>query len=91
MGYLKGRGRGWRESVRRGGVKREKRGKVGVKVLPKYQPKRGGDLGWGKLFRFKCGIKKLFSISKNKFKNTIQLQYRYDRKSNTSIYKQLNK
>ena len=31
MGYLKGRGRGWRESVRRGGVKREKRGKVGVK------------------------------------------------------------
>ena len=31
MDYLKGRGRGWRESVRRGGVKREKMGKVGVK------------------------------------------------------------
>ena len=30
MDYLKGRGRGWRESVSRG-VKREKRGKVGVK------------------------------------------------------------
>ena len=26
-------------------------------LLPKYQPKRGGDLGWGKLFQFKCGIK----------------------------------
>jgi hypothetical protein len=31
VGYLKGRGRGWRENVRRGGVEREKRGKVGVK------------------------------------------------------------
>ena len=30
MGYLKGQGRGWRESVRRG-VKREKRGKIEVK------------------------------------------------------------
>ena len=28
-------------------------------LLPKYQPKRGGNLGWGKLFRFKCGIKYL--------------------------------
>ena len=33
-------------------------------VLPKYQPKRGGDLGWGKLFRFKCGIKNYFQLSK---------------------------
>ncbi len=31
MGYLKGGGRGWRESVKRGEVQREKRGKVGVK------------------------------------------------------------
>ena len=33
------------------------------KVLPKYQPKRGGDLGWGKLFRFKCGIKNSLQIA----------------------------
>ena len=33
-------------------------------VLPKYQPKRGGDLGWGKLFRFKCGIKNYFQLAK---------------------------
>ena len=34
------------------------------KLLPKYQPKRGGDLGWGKLFRFKCGIKNYFQLAK---------------------------
>ena len=33
-------------------------------VLPKYQPKRGGDLGWGKPFRFKCGIKNYFQLAK---------------------------
>ena len=33
------------------------------KVLPKYQPKRGGDLGWGKFFRFKCGIKNYLQIA----------------------------
>ena len=33
-------------------------------LLPKYQPKRGGDLGWGKLFRFKCGIKNYLQIAK---------------------------
>ena len=33
-------------------------------LLPKYQPKRGGDLGWGKLFRFKCGIKNYFQLAK---------------------------
>ena len=33
-------------------------------VLPKYQPKRGGDLGWGKLFLFKCGIKNYFQLAK---------------------------
>ena len=33
-------------------------------VLPEYQPKRGGDLGWGKLFRFKCGIKNYFQLAK---------------------------
>ena len=33
-------------------------------MLPKYQPKRGGDLGWGKLFRFKCGIKNYFQLAK---------------------------
>ena len=33
-------------------------------VLPKYQPKRGGDLGWGKLFRFKCEIKNYFQLAK---------------------------
>ena len=33
-------------------------------LLPKYQPKRGGDLGWGKLFRFKCGIKNYFQLVK---------------------------
>ena len=32
------------------------------KLLPKYQPKRGGDLGWGKLFRFICGIKNYLQI-----------------------------
>ena len=32
-------------------------------LLPKYQPKRGGDLGWGKLFRFKCGIKNYLQIT----------------------------
>ena len=32
-------------------------------MLPKYQPKRGGDLGWGKLFRFKCGIKNYLQIA----------------------------
>jgi hypothetical protein len=32
-------------------------------LLPKYQPKRGGDLGWGKLFRFKCGIKNYLQIA----------------------------
>ena len=32
-------------------------------VLPKYQPKMGGDLGWGKLFRFKCGIKNYLQIA----------------------------
>ena len=32
-------------------------------VLPKYQPKRGGDLGWDKLFRFKCGIKNYLQIA----------------------------
>ncbi len=31
MSYLKGRGRGCRKSVRRGGLEREKKGKVGVK------------------------------------------------------------
>ena len=35
---------------------------VELGLLPKYQPKRGGDLGWGKLFRFKCGIKNYFQI-----------------------------
>ena len=25
---------------------------------------RGGDLGWGKLFRFKCGIKNYFQLAK---------------------------
>ena len=33
-------------------------------LLPKYQPKRGGHLGWGKLFRFKCGIKNYFQLAK---------------------------
>ena len=33
-------------------------------MLPKYQPKRGDDLGWGKLFRFKCGIKNYFQLAK---------------------------
>ena len=33
-------------------------------MLPKYQPKRGGDLGWGKLFRFKYGIKNYFQLAK---------------------------
>ena len=33
-------------------------------LLPKYQPKRGGDLGWGKLFQFKCGIKNYFQLVK---------------------------
>ena len=33
-------------------------------VLPKYQPKRGADLGWGKLFRSKCGIKNYFQLAK---------------------------
>ena len=28
-------------------------------MLPKY----GGDLGWGKLFRFKCGIKNYLQIA----------------------------
>ena len=37
---------------------------VGSRLLPKYQPKRGGDLGWGKLFRFKCGIKNYFQLVK---------------------------
>ena len=32
-------------------------------MLPKYQPKKGGDLGWGKLFRFKCGIKNYLLIA----------------------------
>ena len=32
-------------------------------LLPKYQPKRGGDLGWGKLFWFKCGIKNYLQIA----------------------------
>ena len=32
-------------------------------MLPKYQPKRGSDLGWGKLFRFKCGIKNYLQIA----------------------------
>ena len=31
MGYLKGRGRGWKESIRKWEVEREKRGKLGVK------------------------------------------------------------
>ena len=35
-----------------------------VCLLPKYQPKRGGDLGWGKLFRFNCGIKNYFQLAK---------------------------
>ena len=34
-----------------------------LSLLPKYQPKRGGDLGWGKLFRFKCGIKNYLQIA----------------------------
>ena len=34
-----------------------------IYMLPKYQPKRGGDLGWGKLFRFKCGIKNYLQIA----------------------------
>ena len=34
-----------------------------MSMLPKYQPKRGGDLGWGKLFRFKCGIKNYLQIA----------------------------
>ena len=33
-------------------------------LLPKYQPKRAGDLGWGKLFRFKCEIKNYFQLAK---------------------------
>ena len=33
------------------------------KLLPKYQPKKGGDLGWVKLFRFKCGIKNYLQIA----------------------------
>ena len=33
-------------------------------MLLKYQPKRGGDLGWGKLFQFKCGIKNYFQLAK---------------------------
>ena len=32
-------------------------------LLPKYQPKRGGDLGWSKFFRFKCGIKNYLQIA----------------------------
>ena len=35
-----------------------------IMLLPKYQPKRGGDLGWSKLFRFKCGIKNYFQLAK---------------------------
>ena len=35
-----------------------------IMLLPKYQPKRGGDLGWGKLFRFKCVIKNYFQLAK---------------------------
>ena len=33
-------------------------------LLPKYQPKRGDNLGWGKLFRFKYGIKNYFQLAK---------------------------
>ena len=34
-------------------------------MLPKYQPKREGDLGWGKLFnKLKCGIKNYFQLEK---------------------------
>ena len=32
-------------------------------LLPKYQPKRGSDLSWGKLFGFKCGIKNYLQIA----------------------------
>ena len=37
---------------------------IKLHMLPKYQPKRGGDLGWGKLFWFKCGIKNYFQLAK---------------------------
>ena len=43
-------------------------------VLPKYQPKRGGDLGWGKLFRFKCGIKNYFQLAKT----NLRTQFNYN-------------
>ena len=44
-------------------------------VLPKYQPKRGGDLGWGKLFRFKCGIKNYFQLAKT----NLRIQFNYNK------------
>ena len=47
------------------------------KVLPKYQPKRGGDLGWGKLFRFKCGIKNYLQIANVDLSN-VWSQFNYN-------------
>ena len=60
-------------------------------MLPKYQPKRGGDLGWGKLFRFKCGIKKnYFQLAKTNLRT--QFNCNIDMIENqTQAYKQLNK
>ena len=31
-------------------------------VLPKYQPKRGGDLGWGKFFRLNAELKTIIKL-----------------------------
>ena len=46
-----------------------------LKLLLKYQPKKEGDLGWGKLFLFKCEIKNYSQIANvwlGNYKNTIQ-------------------
>ena len=66
-----------------------------LKLLLKYQPKKEGDLGWDKLFLFKCEIKNYSQIANvwlGNYKNTIQFAiYIYDIKSSTNICKQLNK
>jgi hypothetical protein len=54
----------WRRRKVGGGWRKNEKERDGSGLLPKYQPKRGGDLGWGKLFRFKCGIKNYFQLAK---------------------------
>ena len=58
-------------------------------LLPKYQPKMGGDLGWGKLFRFIYGIKNYLQIANVWSQSNCNIDMIWNQVQ-VYIYKQLN-